>query len=68
MAVRLSTLLDDNQHSILLNRLSEFQNSGMTETDRQIFIRDVCQLCGRSAYLVQPSLEQYVEVHDEIDL
>ena len=51
-----------------MNRLSEFQNSGMTETDRQIFIRDVCQLCGRSAYLVQPSLEQYVEVHDEIDL
>ncbi|KAK8789742.1 hypothetical protein WA171_001833 [Blastocystis sp. BT1] len=59
LAFRLSTLLDDNQHSILLNRLSEFQNSGMTETDRQIFIRDVCQLCGRSAYLVQPSLEQY---------
>ena len=67
MAFRLSTLLDDHQHSILLNRLSEFQNSNMTETDRHVFIRDVCQLCGRSAYLVQPSLENYVRVLIVVD-
>ena len=60
LAFRLSTLLDDSQHKLLISKLNEFQTSSMSETDKQVFIRSVCQICGKSAYLVQPSLEKYV--------
>ena len=32
----------------------------MADNDLQAFIRSVCQICGRSAYLVEPSLKEYV--------
>ena len=41
-------------------RLSDYQNSPMSDNDLQAFIRSVCQICGRSAYLVEPSLKEYV--------
>ena len=41
-------------------RLSDYQSSPMGDNDLQVFIRSVCQICGRSAYLVEPSLKEYV--------
>lgn len=41
-------------------RLSDYQSSPMADNDLQVFIRSVCQICGRSAYLVEPSLKEYV--------
>lgn len=32
----------------------------MGPNDLQSFLRAACQICGQSAYLVQPSLKQYV--------
>ncbi|KAK8812515.1 hypothetical protein WA538_003729 [Blastocystis sp. DL] len=59
LAFRLSTLLDDAQHKLLMARLSDYQSSPMSDNDLQAFIRSVCQICGRSAYLVEPSLKEY---------
>ena len=41
-------------------RLNDYQSSPMGDNDLQVFIRSVCQICGRSAYLVEPSLKEYV--------
>lgn len=32
----------------------------MGPNDLQLFVRAACQICGQSAYLVEPSLQQYV--------
>lgn len=43
-------------------RLADYQASPMGPNDLQAFVRAACQICGQSAYLVQPSLKQYVGV------
>lgn len=60
LSFRLSTLLDDSQHKLFISRLADFQNSSMGENDQETFIRAACQICGQSAYLIEPSLRKYV--------
>ena len=60
LSFRLSTLLDDTQHKLFVSRLIDYQNSSMNETDQETFIRTACQICGQSAYLIEPSLRKYV--------
>lgn len=60
LSFRLSTLLDDTQHKLFVSRLTDYQNSAMTENDQEAFIRSACQVCGQSAYLIEPSLRKYV--------
>lgn len=60
LSFRLSTLLDTNQHKLFISRLSDYQNSAMSENDQEAFVRAACQICGQSAYLVEPSIRKYV--------
>ena len=60
LSFRLSTLLDDNQHKLFVSRLSDYQNSSMSENEQELFIRTACQICGQSAYLVEPSIRKYL--------
>ena len=53
-------MLNDAQHKLFVSKLSDYQASPMGPNDLQLFVRAACQICGQSAYLVEPSLQKYV--------
>ena len=56
----LFTLLDDAQHKAFIARLSDYQTSAMSASDCDRFLQAASQICGDSAYLIEPSLQKYV--------